>query len=1392
MSIRAFVLLSSVALLLMNIGCEQAGPTGPSGEKTTVYSGTVVDSVGNVVDIARVEDIGAFATFDSTKIGDTTRADGYFKLQWQLSNDYNTSIVTTRRGYFTDTQKVTLKPGDVLTGNVIRLRVRDSVLTGRGVSGQAVSITLRKQTATTIALRGTGKDESSTLTFVVKDSTGTPVVGANRSLVNFVISGGPNGGEYVMPSSAWTDQITGEVSTTVNSGTKPGVLQVIASTRGDTVKASPVTLAAGGGLPDSAGVSIGATKFNIAGRVYGNLQTTIGVTVVDRFGGPVADGTIVSFTAPGARLSAFAATTSSGIAQVDLYSTSNPLPGGYITVTATTTGDKYYRPSDSSIVRTIDILFSGPTQPPAPPANAQTFSIPDGESSSFDFIVSDDLGNPLVKDTKIIVTAKGADTLMSDLNILNGLQVMKDEWRQSATQFTVKVQDKGKGKASGFVYFGIEIVSENGNYKNENWFTGYIGAGTGGNFNVPVSIELTDSSVKSLYLAESGISREITKTVTFVVRDGYGNPISSSSRKEVVYSLDSDLGQATEVTLDTYSDTTDDRGRVSVNISSGNKTEVVQIKARTNGAVGPVEGSSQDISVMHGLPDSGKIFLELDKKNFFNSGQIIKVGTVSLRLIDKDDYSPAPQKTIRFITTGGWITGTAPQTIDGRTSVELKGGSEPTDPTLGPGYGYVSAMIPVHGGVTVTRSVPFLFSYSPQISFTNTAIVDTAANKIISPIVDGGSINLDFDVQDKNGNPISSANSLSVTVTGNVGQELEATGDISISAFEDTQDSSMTHFRVTINDKLPGAGTQGSFKVTFRITGESGTVIEVLDGTLLPPVQAEKVSFITASATILGVSGSGPISTSTSQVTFRVTDRNGIQIDANNWVYVDFAILDTTGGTYIFPSRVKTDANGEATTTLYAGRKYGKYQVVASFVPKNSSTTISSSPTDITVSGPYPANFTLNMPKKNIPGLGVLPSTSVGTIIAQVMDSVNIPVPSGTLVSFRSTGGIIDNPVNVDKGSAIAKIYGGAAPNTPALGGKGYGYVYASVLGNNGATIIDSLPFMFSGPPTSILFTNSSGVPTTPLSTPIADGATADVYFKVRDANWRPVSEDYSIAVTTEGDSGSLNIEVKNISVIRDISSMSDTSQLCRFQLVNTPGGVGGAFRAVITVSGQYGTYSNTITGTIQSQAGLVSGYASSINLLSKSSSTTSVRGTGASEVSTLVWQVKDSLGNPISSTRSCVVQFTINGGPGGGEFMNPTSVTTDGNGQATTTFNSGTIPGVVQVQATTIVNARTITSSPVSITIQGGLPNQAHFTLRWTTQDTLINVPGIVTTAQLASVSVLAGDMYGNPVQPGTALYFSTSGGVIQPSALTDADGRATVNLYGGNPVPSDPTLGY
>jgi hypothetical protein len=192
-------------------------------------------------------------------------------------------------------------------------------------------------------------------------------------------------------------------------------------------------------------------------------------------------------------------------------------------------------------------------------------------------------------------------------------------------------------------------------------------------------------------------------------------------------------------------------------------------------------------------------------------------------------------------------------------------------------------------------------------------------------------------------------------------------------------------------------------------------------------------------------------------------------------------------------------------------------------------------------------------------------------------------------------------------------------------------------------------------------------------------------------------------------------------------------------------------------------------------------GLAQTIAFLGASPQTVSVYGVGGKETAVLKWEVRDSLGLPIDAAHSVVLSFGSVNGPNGGEYISPPTLTTNAAGQAFTTLNAGTRSGVVQILASASVAGRTITSSPVQVVINGGFPVQSHFTIA----AQQFNFPALGVMGKTLPISVLVGDVYSNPVAPGTAVYFRTSAGVIQPSVFTSPDGQGSVALISGNPPP-------
>ena len=195
------------------------------------------------------------------------------------------------------------------------------------------------------------------------------------------------------------------------------------------------------------------------------------------------------------------------------------------------------------------------------------------------------------------------------------------------------------------------------------------------------------------------------------------------------------------------------------------------------------------------------------------------------------------------------------------------------------------------------------------------------------------------------------------------------------------------------------------------------------------------------------------------------------------------------------------------------------------------------------------------------------------------------------------------------------------------------------------------------------------------------------------------------------------------------------------------------------------------------------SGRAHSLLLLAQSSDVIGVREGGSVEVASLTFQVVDSIGRPVVLDNSTLVNFRFGVQPGGGASLAPASAATDNNGVAVVTLSSGTVAGVAQVVAETAVEGKTVRSQPVAVTIHGGLPDQTHFSVG----PAQFNFPGLNTFGIENGIAIIAGDQYANPVRPGTAVYFTSTHGVIEGSAQTDPEGRGGVSLIAANPLPAD-----
>jgi hypothetical protein len=1136
MSTKLSIIVVSLLLALLVNSCTKVTPTG--GGATTQTS-TIFGWVERSDDLSRVSNVIVFDT-RGTAPSDTTKADGSFKLTYQLTDNYTGTLVANRVTFGSDTISFTLAPGanDTLSRMFILKADTNSQKTAAS-SGKVASIVLvAGGDVNSIAIRGTGFTESTPLTFEARDSLGVAVGGINKTTIFFSLLGGPGGGEYVYPPSALTD-LSGRAVTRVTSGTKPGVLQVFAYAKPDTlnpnyiVTSSPVRLTISGGLPDAAHFSLSAQKVNIAGISQDNIRDNISVIVGDRNGNPVQVGTAVYFNTTGGIIQPSAITSSDGMASVSLIS-ANPRPAnGQAFVTATTIGD-----SGAIISRTKRILFTGPPVIIGPASN---FQIVDSGSYSFSYKVSDANGNPLSSGTAISVTKDGPGS--GDLDLKGDVSsTMIDTQDSTLTVFNVQVQDKSRGGASGLVKFSITVTGDNGT-ASYSW-TGTqlkegespIGTSTG----IAASIQLLGISANTVSVRGTGASE--TAVFSFQVKDSLGNPITAPNSVPLTFTIQNGPGGGEFLFPPTS--TTDANGKASTTLSSGTKSGVVQIIASTvlsNGVV--VKSSPVPMTIASGLADPAHAAMWTSAVNLpFSTLPGVSLGSVSVQLGDRYG-NPAQPSAVYFTTNAGLITASATSSNTGLASATLISGP----PTPAGGIDTITSITQGENGQNITQRIVVTASGAPIIR------VPSVPSGVLPAIPAGAVQGIDVIVEDLNNNPLSAGNIISVgllgdpAVTGQISLSLN-NGSTSVTTI-DTRDPSTVHYALKIAASQAGSVNGGSFILVINSTGPNGTASAQLNGTLLPkgvttqpsptaklPAQIVPGSPSTSDLTVLGVGG-----TESSQLTFQVLDSTRAPLDKNNRTYATFSVnfypnSIVSGGTppHCLPDADSTDDQGIVRVSVVSGSEAGVVQVVAR-IQLAGGQTIVSQPVRISVHAGFAdrAHYGITPSQYSFAGFN---SSAIAFTVA-VGDTFSNPVPAGTEVYFHSQAGRIttigatnatgfvtntlfpDYPTPDAAGTSLA-----GRPTFDATYGHGYEWVYAQTKGNYNSELIDSVlvlwcegPITITGLPATIAIPTQGTSPvmnctiTDGNNNPLPNGTTISVSFKY------PITVNSTLAYSADG-----------------------------------------------------------------------------------------------------------------------------------------------------------------------------------------------------------------------------------------------------------------------------------
>jgi hypothetical protein len=237
---------------------------------------------------------------------------------------------------------------------------------------------------------------------------------------------------------------------------------------------------------------------------------------------------------------------------------------------------------------------------------------------------------------------------------------------------------------------------------------------------------------------------------------------------------------------------------------------------------------------------------------------------------------------------------------------------------------------------------------------------------------------------------------------------------------------------------------------------------------------------------------------------------------------------------------------------------------------------------------------------------------------------------------------------------------------------------------------------------------------------------------------------------------------------------------------VNTINGVAQATYEDISCAGSEGNVDtvvaslivNNSTVTLTLSVAILGESIGSIGFVSAQPTQIVLQGTGGQNnqtVSTLVFEVLGALGNPLAQQQ---VAFSLNTATGG-LTLSPATGITNSLGQVSTRVTSGSVPTSVRVTAeiTTATDEKIRTQSDL-LSVNTGLPDQNSMTL----SASILNPEANRIDGQLVNVVARLSDSFNNPIPDGTAVSFTTEGGTISPSCLTE-NGACSVVWTSSNP---------
>ncbi|MDP7591150.1 MAG: hypothetical protein QF552_00320 [Litorilituus sp.] len=449
-----------------------------------------------------------------------------------------------------------------------------------------------------------------------------------------------------------------------------------------------------------------------------------------------------------------------------------------------------------------------------------------------------------------------------------------------------------------------------------------------------------------------------------------------------------------------------------------------------------------------------------------------------------------------------------------------------------------------------------------------------------------------------------------------------------------------------------------------------------------------------------------------------------------------------------------TNNAGRAEITLTAGNVRGAGDIIASVSSGESSTIgFSTQGDDIGVVGDI--NISVSLVDSNGNATDTITSSKPGKVMAQV-NGISTPL----IVNFVSTVGEI--PI----ATAITNSHNQASVDILAGGKLGAGSVTASITsGEAGQTLLvvgSSTVVMGSGDPFV------EGEAQISLAQISAGGTTV-------------------VSVNIIDDQGTLFTEPVDVNFSSSCSSLSNSSAELSSPITTSNGMATSTYLAKgcvgddpINVTANAGGINLSATTSVN----ILPAEVGSIEFVSSEPENISILGAGAlggAESAVVKFRVLDTNANPVNNQ---VVNFSLNTDVGGIQLI-PDRASTNNEGIVQTVINSGTVATSVRVQATIDNSVPAISSQSSVLVISTGIPDQDSFSL----SASILNPEGWDIDGTTVKVTARLADAYNNPVPDGTAVSFTSEGGSIEPSCLTQG-GVCTVTWTSQFPRPEGHVL--